>query len=109
MDIPDWDQRWHDPGELIKALKERTTILTGRTINAEAEMAFIKSSYYEIKPQVDELEKVVNKLTLYNCILSFYFQELYTKEEVRRLFMMLESPDEADKELARTMLLQKIK
>lgn len=97
-DVDNFHSVWQQPSPQLEALKKRDDELLRRVENLEATPS-----------RIVELERVVERLTLFNVLYQFYFEEVFTKDEVKRLVTMLNSPDEQDKSLARDMILQKIK
>ena len=95
-------EAWDKPDPTVENLKKRDDhmmeqirVLTGQVEDL-------------MKRQVIT-EDAVTTTTLFNVIYQFYFEDVITKDEAKRLITMLNSQDEADKSLAREIILKKIK
>lgn len=101
-DIDNFQPIWNKPDERIEALKKRDDALMIKVIDLETNLLSSNNV-------IARLEETVTRLTLFNVLYQFYFEGEFTHEETRRLVTMLNSPDEQDKNLAREIILKKIK
>lgn len=93
---------WNKPDPTVENLKKRDDHMM-------EQIRVLTGQVEDLKKRQFITEEAVTTMTLFNLVYQFYFEEVITKDETKRLITMLNSPDDQDKSLARDMILQKIK
>lgn len=93
---------WNKPNPTIETLKKRDDHMM-------EQIRVLTGQVDDLKKRRFITEEAVTTMTLFNLVYQFYFEEIITKDETKRLITMLNSPDDQDKNLAREIILKKIK
>jgi hypothetical protein len=102
-EIDTWnEQAWTAKNPIVENLKKRDDVLIEH-------IRLMNHGIEDLKKNHSIMAEEVANMRLFNLVYQFYFEDVISREETRRLIMMLNSPDEQDKNLARELILKLIK